>query len=99
MSKKFVPLHDKVLIKPLSKEEQTYGNIIIPDLGRERAEAGKVESVGPGRTTEFGILIGPQVKPGDTVMIPKAGAVLLDLDGEDYYVVQDKEILVIIEEI
>ena len=54
MSKTLTPFNDRVIIKPIEEDEQMYGNIVIPDLGKERPEMGEVISVGPGRHTEFG---------------------------------------------
>ena len=57
MSKVLTPFNDRVIIKPIEEDEQMYGNIVIPDLGKERPEMGEVIAVGPGRQTEFGQFI------------------------------------------
>lgn len=98
MKKHISPLGDRVLIKPLSETEATYGNLLIPDLGKERPEIGEVIAVGPGRLTEHGTIIVPDIKPGAKVLIPKIGSLRVDLDGEEFYITQFKEILGIIEE-
>lgn len=98
MKKKLIPMNDRVLIKPIQEGEQRHGNIIIPDLGKERPEMGEVIAVGPGRTTEFGTFLDVKTKVGSIVLVPKIGAIRFDLDGEEYYIAPDREILVTIEE-
>ena len=98
MSSKLVPKNDRVLIKPSKKGEEMYGSIIIPDMGQERPEMGEVIAVGPGRTSEFGSFIPVNAKVGDTVLIPKIGSLRIDFDGEEYFIVPDKEILAVIED-
>ena len=98
MSSKLTPKNDRVLIKPSKKGEEMYGSIIIPDMGQERPEMGEVIAVGPGRTSEFGSFIPVNAKIGDTVLIPKIGSLRIDFDGEEYFIVPDKEILAVIEE-
>lgn len=92
-SKKINPLNDRVLIKPLSDETYNHGNIIIPDAGKERPEVGEVIAVGPGRLSEFGIEITPNVTVGDLVLIPKIGTLRFPFEGEEYYITNFKEIL------
>lgn len=98
MSKKLIPRNDRVLIKPLDSGEQMYGNIVIPDMGGEKPEIGEVLAVGPGRSSEFGGYIETYAKVGDVVLVPKIGTLRITFEGEEYYLVQDKEILAIIEE-
>lgn len=98
MSKTIIPQNDRVLIKPLDEGEQMYGNIIIPDLGKEKPEIGEVISVGPGRKSEFGQYIAVNVKVGDTVLVPKIGTLRIDFEGQEYFIVQDREILATIKE-
>ena len=70
-----------------------YGNIVIPDLGKERPEMGEVIAVGPGRQTEFGQFIRVNAKVGDIVLIPKIGSIRIDFEGDEYFITPDKEIL------
>lgn len=98
MSSKLIPKNDRVLVKPSKKGEEMYGSIIIPDMGQERPEMGEVIAVGPGRTSEFGSFIPVNAKVGDTVLIPKIGSLRIDFDGEEYFIVPDKEILAVIED-
>lgn len=90
--KKLVATNDRVIVKPVELEE-SYGNIIVPDLGKDRPEVGEVISVGPGRTTEFGTLIVPTSQVGDIILIPKIGSIRVEYKNEEYYIVPDKEIL------
>jgi len=91
--KQLEPLNDRVVVRPLEETEQTYGNIIIPDLGKERPEMGEVVAVGPGRTSEYGHLIEVNVKVGDKVLVPKIGTMRVEFDNIEYYIVADREIL------
>lgn len=96
MSKTLKPFNDRVIIKPIEEDEQMYGSIVVPDLGKERPEMGEVIAVGPGRQTEFGQFIKVNAKVGDTVLIPKIGSLRVDFEGEEYFITPDKEILAII---
>jgi chaperonin GroES len=81
MSKTLTPFNDRVIIKPIEEDEQMYGNIVIPDLGKERPEMGQVIATGPGRQTEFGQFIRVNAKVGDIVLIPKIGSIRIDFEG------------------
>lgn len=96
MEKKLVMKHDKVLVKPIDDSEELYGNIIIPDLGKEKPQMGTVLDVGPGRKTEFGTTIETTVEVGDVVLVPKIGTIRVDFEGDEYYIVQDREILAVV---
>lgn len=98
MSKVLRPLNDRVLIKPIDEGEQTYGSIVIPDMGKEKPEMGEVVAVGGGRISEFGHYIPVRCKVGDVVLVPKIGTLRIDFEGEEYYIAQDKEILAVISE-
>lgn len=91
--KQILPLNDRVLIKPIEEIEQTYGNIVIPDMGKEKPEMGEVLAVGPGRQSEFGQHIAVNVTVGDIVLVPKIGTLRIDFEGQELYIVQDREIL------
>lgn len=96
--KKLVPMNDRVVVLPVEENEQLYGNIIIPDMGKERPEMGKVVGVGPGRMSEFGKHIPVRAKLGSIVLVPKIGSIRVEFDNQEYYIVQDKEILATVEE-
>ena len=98
MSKQLVPLNDRVLIKPVDEGEQMYGNIVIPDMGKEKPEMGEVIAVGSGRQTEFGQFIRVNAKVGDVVLVPKIGSLRIDFEGEEYFITPDREILAVVKE-
>jgi chaperonin GroES len=85
-----------VLIKPVESGEEMYGNIIIPDMGKEKPEMGEVIAVGPGRQSEFGHFIRVNAKVGDFVLIPKIGSLRIDFEGQEYFLTPDREILAIV---
>lgn len=97
--KKLYPCNDRVVVKPIEEDEQLYGNIIVPDMGKEKPEMGRVISTGMGRMSEFGKHIPVKAKVGTIVLVPKIGSIRVELEGEEYYIVQDKEILAVVEEV
>jgi chaperonin GroES len=98
MSKTLIPQNDRVLVKPIDEGEQMYGNIVIPDMGKEKPEMGEVIAVGPGRQSEFGQYIRVNANVGDIVLVPKIGTLRIDFEGDEYYIVQDREILATVKE-
>ena len=97
MSKTINPCNDRILIKPIDEGEQTYGSIVIPDMGKEKPEMGEVIAVGPGRLSEYGKMIPIRsCKIGDTVLVPKIGTLRIDFEGEEYYIAQDREVLAVV---
>jgi chaperonin GroES len=92
------PQNDRVLIKPIEEDEQMYGNIVIPDMGKERPEMGQVIAIGPGRQSEFGHYIRVNAKVGDIVLVPKIGTIRIEFEGDEYYITQDREILATVKE-
>lgn len=98
MPKLLQPQNDRVLIKPVESGEEMYGNIIIPDMGKEKPEMGEVIAVGPGRQSEFGQFIRVNAKVGDFVLVPKIGSLRIDFEGQEYFITPDREILAIVTE-
>ena len=99
MSKLLKPTNDRILIKPIDEGEQTYGSIVIPDMGKEKPEIGTVLAIGPGRMSEHGqLMIVRTCKVGDIVMVPKIGTLRVDFEGEEYYIAQDREVLAVVKE-
>jgi|TARA_R110001583_G_scaffold16017_2_gene65042 chaperonin GroES len=86
-------LFDAVIVKPIEVEETTYGNIIVPDLGKEKNETGQVVAVGPGKPTITGEFIPTNLKVGDKVILPTMGFTKLPYNGEEYYVGAENQIL------
>jgi len=92
------PKHNHVVIKQLPKQKQTKGNIVVPDLGKDLPLIGKVIAVGPGSVSLTGNLLPIQAVVGETVAFPAFGGVKLIIDGQEYIVMKDHEILTGIEE-
>ncbi len=86
-------LFNAVIVKPIETEETTVGNIIVPDLGKEKNETGLVISVGPGQSTLTGDFIATTLKVGEKVILPTQGFTKLPFDGEEYYVGPENQIL------
>jgi len=95
--KSILPANDRILVRPIDEGEQTYGSIVIPDMGKEKPELGEVLAVGPGRLSEYGKMIPIRsCKIGDTVLVPKIGTLRIDFEGEEYYIAQDREVLAVV---
>ena len=86
-------LFDAIIVKPIEVEETTYGNIIVPDLGKEKNEKGTVVAVGPGKPTFSGTFIPTNLKVGDRVVLPTMGFTKLPYNGEEYYVGPENQVL------
>ena len=91
-----IPLGDKIVILPQEEGEQTYGNIVVPDMGQEKPEIGIVLAVGPGRISTDGTLIPNRIEVGVTVMVPKFGAQVVTVENETYIVAGERDVLGII---
>ena len=90
---KLEALFNAVIVKPIEAEEETYGSIVVPDMGKEKNERGEVVSVGPGQYTISGTFVETQTKVGDIVVLPTQGFTRLEHDGEEYYVGPENQIL------
>ena len=86
-------LFDAVIVKPIENEESTYGNIIVPDLGKEKNEIGTVVAIGPGKPTITGEFIPTILQVGDKVVLPTMGFTKLPYDGEEFYVGPENQVL------
>jgi|TARA_R110000803_G_scaffold58672_1_gene116858 chaperonin GroES len=89
-------LFNAVIVKPIETVETTVGNIIVPDLGKEKNETGLIVSVGPGQPTLTGDFIPTILKVGQRVILPTQGFTRLPYNGEDYYVGPENQILALI---
>lgn len=95
---KIKPLGDRVLIEPMSKEEKTKSGIYLPEtIDKERPEQGKVLAVGEGKINNDGKLIKPSVKKGDVVLFTKYGPNEIKIDGKEYLIAREDDILAILE--
>ena len=90
------PLADRVVVKPAPAEEKAVGGIIIPDSAKEKPQKGEVVAAGPGKTSDAGSLIELTVKVGDTVLYGKYSGTEVVIDGEDYLIVRESDILAIV---
>ncbi|MDQ0392627.1 co-chaperone GroES [Labrys monachus] len=93
---KFRPLHDRVVVQRVDAEEKTKGGIIIPDTAKEKPQEGKVVAVGPGGRDEAGKLTPLDVKEGDRVLFGKWSGTEIKLDGEDYLIMKESDIMGIV---
>jgi chaperonin GroES len=91
------PLHDRLIVQRLEEEEKTKGGIIIPDTAKEKPIEGKVIAVGTGRIKKDGTKIPLGVKKGDRVLYAKYGGTEVKIDGEEYLMMKEDDILAIIE--
>jgi len=87
------PLADRVLVKPIEKEEKTKSGIYIPDTAKEKPQEGKVLAVGPGKISDDGKLIPMVLKVGDTVIYSKYGGTEIKVDDEDLIILRESDIL------
>ena len=94
---KIRPLQDRNIVKRLEEEEKTKGGIIIPDTAKEKPIEGKVIAVGKGKKTEEGKLIPLDVKVGDKVLFSKYGGTDIKIDGVEYLIMREDDILGVIE--
>ena len=90
------PLHDRVLLKRMEEKEEVKGGIIIPDTAKEKPMEGEVISVGPGKMTEDGKRSPMDVKAGDRVLIGKYAGTEIKIDGDEYVIMREEEILAVL---
>lgn len=93
MAIKLQPLSDRVVVKPVEKEEKTKSGIYLPDTVKEKPQEGKVVAVGPGRLSEDGKRIAMDVKTGDTVLYAKYGGTEIKVDDEELMILRESDIL------
>ncbi len=90
------PLGDRVIVQPKAKEETTKSGIVLPDTASEKPQEGTVLSVGPGRVLDNGKRVEMEVKQGDTVLFAKYAGTEVKLDGEEYLVIRESDLLAIV---
>jgi chaperonin GroES len=90
------PLQDRVLIKRIDEQEQVRGGIIIPDTAKEKPQEAEVVAVGPGKLNDDGKRVPPDTKVGDKVLVGKYSGSDIKIDGEDYVIVREDEILAVV---
>jgi chaperonin GroES len=87
------PLADRILVRRIEEQETIRGGIIIPDTAKEKPQEGEVVAVGPGRLTEEGKRITPEVKKGDRVLIGKYSGTDVRIEGTEYVILREDEVL------
>ena len=97
MAVKIKPLADRVIVRPMEEKELKKGAIIIPDSAKERPQEGEIIAAGPGRTDDKGNKIPMNVKKGDKVIYGKYAGTEIKLNGEEYLLMREDDILGIIE--
>jgi chaperonin GroES len=93
---KMKPLADRVVIKPALAEEKTKGGIILPDTAKEKPVVGEVVAVGPGKVTDDGKKVAPEVKVGDKVLYGKYSGTEVTVEGEEYLIMREADIFAIV---
>ncbi len=93
MGRTFAPLGDRVLVKPVEREEQTRSGIFLPDTAQEKPQEGRVVAVGPGRRNDEGNRIELDVQVDDIVLYAKYGGTEIKEEGEEYLLLAERDIL------
>ena len=93
MATKFTPLHDRILVRRVEESETTRGGIIIPDSAKDKPQEGEVISAGKGKISEEGKVRPLDVKEGDRILFGKYAGTEIKLDGEDYVIMREEEVL------
>ncbi len=93
MAVKLQPLADRVIVRPIEKEEVTRGGIVLPDTAKEKPQEGQVLAVGPGRLSEDGKRIAMDVAVGDVVVYAKYGGMEYRIDDEEVIILRESDIL------
>jgi len=93
MAVKLQPLADRVVVKPIEREEVTKGGIVLPDTAKEKPQEGEVIAVGPGRLSDDGKRITMEVKVGDRVIYAKYGGTEIKIENEELVILRESDIL------
>ena len=96
MSTKLTPLHDRIVVRRVEEAETTRGGIIIPDSAKDKPQEGEVISTGKGKVNEDGKVFPLAVKEGDRILFGKYAGTEIKLDGEDFVIMREEEVLGII---
>lgn len=90
MAIKLQPLADRLVVKPIAREEVTKGGIVLPDTAKEKPQEGEILAVGPGKMTDDGKRVVPDVKVGDIVIYAKYGGTEIKIDGEELVILRKR---------
>src|SRR5262249_45444507 len=96
MATKFTPLHDRILVRRVEEAGTSRGGIIIPDSAKDKAQEGEIIAVGRGKTNDEGKLLPLAVKEGDGILFGKYSGTEIKIDGEDFLIMKEEEVLGII---
>ena len=91
------PLHDRIVVRRLEDGEQNVGGIIIPDTAKEKPRRGTVMAAGSGTVSDGGTRVPLDVKPGDVILFGKYTSQEIKLDGEDYLIMREDEVLAVVD--
>ena len=91
------PLHDRIIVQRLEEGEQRVGGIIIPDTAKEKPQQGKVVAAGKGKAKDDGKVLPLDVKAGDTILFGKYSGQDIKVDGEEYLIMREEEVLAVLE--
>jgi len=97
MATKLTPLHDRIVVRRIEEGETTRGGIIIPDSAKDKPQEGEVISVGKGKSNEEGKTFPLDVKAGDRILFGKYAGTDIKIDGEDFLIMREEEVLGILE--
>jgi len=98
MATKITPLHDRVIVRRIEEGEQVRGGIIIPDTAKEKPQEGEVVAAGEGKYKDDGTRQSLDVKPGDRVLFGKYSGSEIKIDGEEYLIMREDEVLAVVDE-
>ena len=93
---KVSPLADRVVIKAMEESEQMRGGLYIPDTAKEKPQQGEIIAVGPGKVSDEGKRIEPEVKVGDKVLYGKYSGTEVTIDGEQYLILRESDVLAVV---
>lgn len=94
---KLKPIGDRVVVKVLEQEEKTKGGIVLPDTAKEKPQQGKVVAVGTGRILDNGQKVPLEIKEGDTVIFAKYAGTEVNIEGEEYLILSERDVLAVVE--
>ena len=95
---KLRPLGDRLVVEPLEAEEKTKGGIILPDTAKEKPQEGKVVAAGKGKVDENGKTVAMEVKVGDKILYGKYSGTEITVDGKEYMILREEDVLAVIDE-
>jgi chaperonin GroES len=93
VARTYEPMGDRVLVKPIERDDVSPGGIFLPDTAKEKPQEGEVVAVGPGRVTEDGSRVPMDLKKGEIVLYAKYGGTEIKEDGTDYLMLSERDIL------